>query len=79
VRVAVDRIEELAHVIFFMAVRDVLPESASRFVTRPWINIEGISLEPERWVREGLFAPKTKPRDYSALTSEIHTLFRASL
>jgi flavin-dependent dehydrogenase len=79
VRVAVDRIEELAHVIFFMAVRDVLPESAARFVTRPWINIEGISLEPERWVREGLFAPKTKPRDYSALTSEIHTLFRASL
>jgi flavin-dependent dehydrogenase len=79
VRVAVDRIEELAHVIFFMAVRDVLPESASRFVTRPWINIEGISLEPERWVREGLFAPKTKPRDYSALMSEIHTLFRASL
>ena len=76
VRTAVDRIEELAHVIFFMAVRDVLPERAALLAATRWINIEAISLDPSRWERDGLFMPKTKPRDCGTLTSEIEGLFR---
>lgn len=78
VRRAVDRIEELAHVVFRMAVRDVLPESAFLFEANTWINIEAISLDPEHWQRDGLFEPKTQPRDYSALMSEIGSLFRTA-
>lgn len=77
VRDVVDRIEELAHVIFFLAVRDVLPEAVDRFASQRWINTEAISLDPERWQREGLFAPKTAPRDYSALEDEIGRLLTA--
>jgi flavin-dependent dehydrogenase len=74
-REAVERIEELAHVIFFMAVRDVLPEKADLFKDRPWINTGAISLDPSRWEKDGLFEPKTKPRDISLLSDEIGRLF----
>ena len=70
-RDAVDRIEELAQVIFFLAVRDVLPETLARFGTNRWVNAEAIGLDPDRWERDGLFAPKTPARDYSALEAEI--------
>ncbi len=75
VRDAVDRVEELAQVIFFLAVRDVLPETLARFEGRTWINTEAISLDPARWERDGLFAPKSAPRDYTALEAEIGRLF----
>lgn len=74
VRDAVDRVEELAQVIFFLALKDVMPETLARFEGRPWINTEAISLDPERWERDGLFAPKSAPRDYSALADEIGRL-----
>jgi hypothetical protein len=75
IREAVDRIEELAHIIFFLAVRDVLPEQLPRFEHTRWINTEAISLDPDRWEREGLFAPKTAPRDYRRHEEEIGRLF----
>jgi len=74
-REAVDRIEELAHVIFFLAVRDLLPGEMTRFERSPWINTSAISLHPERWEADGLFSPKTKPRYIGALEQEICKLF----
>ena len=76
VREAASRIEELAQVIFFLAVEDVLPREAARFAQKPWINIEAISLEPERWEADGLFRPTTRPRDIGLLDGEIRGLFR---
>ena len=75
IREAVDRIEELAHIIFFLAVRDVLPEQLPRLAGVRWINTEAISLDPERWERDGLFRPKTAPRDYRRHEDEINHLF----
>jgi flavin-dependent dehydrogenase len=74
-RDAVDRIEELAHIIFFLAVQDQLPEELPRLASARWINTEAISLEPARWERDGLFAPKTAPRDYRRHEAEISRLF----
>ena len=74
VRDVVDRIEELAHVIFVLAVRDALPGSLQRLQAARWINTEAIGLDPDRWERDGLFSPKTTPRDYSALELEIGRL-----
>ena len=76
VRDVVDRIEELAQVIFFLAVHDVLPQTLHRFQGARWINTESISLDPDRWERDGLFAPKSAARDYSALEQEIARCFQ---
>jgi len=78
VREAVDRIEELAHVIFLLAVRDVAPEALPRLAATPWINTEAIGLDPSSWERDGLFAPKTARRDYSGLEREIARLLTAN-
>ena len=75
IREAVDRIEELAHIIFLLAVRDVLPAEAARVEQARWINTEAISLDPDRWERDGLFAPKTAARDYRRHEEEITRLF----
>lgn len=75
IREAVDRIEELAQVIFFLMVRDQYPEQMSRFGDVPWINMAAISLHPDRWDADGLFAPKTRPRDFSRLEAEMCRLF----
>jgi flavin-dependent dehydrogenase len=74
-REAVDRIEELAHIIFLLAVRDVLPDECARLESAAWINTEAISLDPARWQTDGLFAPKTAPRDYRRHAEEIGRLF----
>jgi 2-polyprenyl-6-methoxyphenol hydroxylase-like FAD-dependent oxidoreductase len=74
-RQAVDRIEELAIVIFHLAVRDVCPEKLSRFEANPWINTAAIGLDPSKWEEDGLFSPRTQPRDLSLLRNEIGRLF----
>ncbi len=75
-REAVNRIEELAHVIFSLALRDVLPGSLPEIEQgRGWINIAAISLDPSRWQADGLFEPRSSPRDYSAQAHEIERLF----
>ena len=76
IREGVDRTEELAQVLFMLAVEDVLPEKAHLFSHRPWLNIEGISLNSERWEADGLFQPKTRPRPLAPLDAEMRSLFR---
>ena len=76
-RESVARIEELAQVIFFMAIEDALPEHREYFGNSPWINIEAISLHPDRWERDGLFRPKTGARDLRELQGELSRLFVA--
>jgi len=75
-RNAIARIEEVAQVIFFLAVGDLFPDQLKQFEERPWINSTAISLRPEQWTKDGLFAPRSKPRDLTALTREISQLFR---
>ena len=72
-REAVNRIEELACVIFFMAVEELMPSQTARLPD--WINITAISLDPDRWEADGLFQPKTKPRDLTPLRTELERLF----
>lgn len=74
-REAIRCIEELAQVIFFLAVEDMLPEKLPLFEAEPWVNITAISLQPELWDAEGLFKPRTKPRDLGALDAEIRRIF----
>jgi len=75
IREAVDRIEELAQVIFFLAIRDQYPEKMALFENVPWINMAAISLHPDCWEVDGLFLPRTRQRDLSRMEAEICRLF----
>jgi hypothetical protein len=54
--------EELAQVIFLLAVEDTMPEQLAMFPANTWLNAWAISLDAERWEADGLFQPQTQPR-----------------
>ena len=59
-------VEQLAQVIFLLAVEDVLPEQWERFAVQrgsnfPWLNAWRLGLKPERWEAEGLYRPPRQP------------------
>jgi flavin-dependent dehydrogenase len=58
----VQRFEELAQVLFLLAVEDVLPEQFHRLSPDGWYNAWALSLDPSRWDEDGVFAPSTAPR-----------------
>jgi flavin-dependent dehydrogenase len=72
---SIDRMEEFAQVIFFMAVEDIMPEKMALFGEKRWINIEAISLDSNRWQEDGLFEPYSEPRDLGPLEAEIRKVF----
>ncbi|MET8625853.1 NAD(P)/FAD-dependent oxidoreductase [Kitasatospora sp. NPDC004669] len=80
VRDGIDRIEELAHVIFYLALEDALPEQLEAVRSRGWLNVSAMSLDPERWEKDGLFAPKSHPRldEVKVLEEELRRLYRDS-
>ncbi|WP_434599528.1 NAD(P)/FAD-dependent oxidoreductase [Streptomyces sp. A5-4] len=80
VRDGLDRIEELAHVIFYLALEDALPERLEEIRSRGWLNVSAVSLDPERWEQDGLFAPKSRARldEVKALEEELRSLYRTS-
>lgn len=67
--------EEVAQVLFLLAVEDTMPEQMYRFGTNPWVNAWRISLDPERWEADGLFAPKSAPRDLGPIREQIRAKF----
>lgn len=71
----VDRIEELAHALFILAVEDTMPEKMHLFEARPWLNTSALSLDSDRWEADGLFEPKTPPRDYTTIEQELRSLY----
>jgi flavin-dependent dehydrogenase len=70
-----DRLEELAQVVFKLAVEDVLPGELGNLPSPLWINPAKVSLDPTVWGDSGLFQPMSVPRDYSQLEGEIRSLF----
>lgn len=57
-----DYLEELAQVIFLIALADTLPEALAQLPSPLWLNAWGIGLDPKRWKADKLFAPTSKPR-----------------
>jgi len=60
-----DDCEALAISIFLLAVEDTMPEMLSKFPKSMWVNAWAMGLDPKKWESEGLFEPKTQPRDFS--------------
>jgi hypothetical protein len=73
-----DTIEELAQALFLIAVEDLMPEQLYRFPGGTWLNAWQISLDPERWEKDGLFAPESSPRDLNPIKDQIRAKFRVA-
>jgi flavin-dependent dehydrogenase len=54
--------EEFAQAIFLIAVADTIPEQLNQVVATGWLNAWAISLDPNRWEKDGLFQPRSQPR-----------------
>ena len=66
-----ERLEEFAQVIFLIVVKDVMPEKLDLFQEPVWLNVNAISLDPDAWEKDGLFEPKTEPRDLKHIERQI--------
>lgn len=74
-RLNMELVEELAQVLFVLAVEDVMPAYLEHFSGLPWLHAWCIGLEPETWQADGLFRPASSPRDLRALHQQIRSLF----
>jgi hypothetical protein len=63
--------EELAQAIFLLAVEDSMPEKLAEFPSPLWLNAWAISLNPDKWETDGLFRPKSVPRDLEPITEQL--------
>ena len=68
---SLEMFEELAQVIFRMALEDTMPEKLADFPESAWLNAWAISLNEQRWEKNGLFRPRTQPRDLQAMTQQL--------
>jgi hypothetical protein len=66
--------EDLAQVLFRVAVADCCPEDLPRLKGK-WLNAWAITLDPDKWEERGLFSPKSEPRDLSYLADPFFEMF----
>lgn len=75
-RFSLDTLEELALVVFLLAVEDARPESLPGLQERGRLEATAIGLDPSAWQDDGLFRPLSAPRDLTPLHAEIREIFR---
>jgi len=66
--------EDMAQVLFRMAVADCHPEALHR-IDGKWLNAWAIHLDPDTWDERGLFDPKSEPRDLSYIADQLNAMF----
>jgi hypothetical protein len=69
------KIEEFVQVLFYMILEDCMPEELKKIETPFWINPIAVSLSADLWERDGLFAAKGPPRDFSDIDRQIRSLY----
>ncbi len=65
--------EELLHAVFLIAVEDVHPEHLDRLKDVEWMNVQKLTLDPSKWESSGMFKPRTKPRPFRRLYTELRS------
>lgn len=78
-RANLELLEELAQVIFLLALEDTMPEKLEEFPSPVWLNAWAISLDVNRWERDRLFKPKSKPRDLRRVMSPLRGVLKFNL
>lgn len=72
----IELFEELAQVIFIIAVADTMPEQLNRVLSAGWLNAWAIGLDPDKWEKDGLFNPKSSPRDIGHILDPLQNIFQ---
>ncbi|NEO95239.1 MAG: FAD-dependent oxidoreductase, partial [Moorea sp. SIO3G5] len=73
---SLELLEELAQAIFLLAVADTMPEQLAQFSSTEWLNAYGISLNATKWEQDGLFQPKSPPRDLRRVMEPMGQVFQ---
>jgi flavin-dependent dehydrogenase len=73
---SIQMFEELAQVIFLMALEDTMPEKLAEFPSSVWLNAWAISLDDKRWESDGLFRPISQPRDLRPIAESLRKYLR---
>jgi hypothetical protein len=69
-RASLELFEEFAQVIFQIALEDTRPELLPKINEHPWLNAWAISLDASKWEADGLFSPKSEPRDLEVIKQQ---------
>jgi hypothetical protein len=64
-------LEEVAQVIFHLALEDTMPEMLSKVNSNSWLNAWAISLDVSKWEADGLFTPKSEPRNLNLIKQQL--------
>lgn len=64
-------VEEVAQVIFQLALEDTMPEMLPKVSSNSWLNAWAISLDPSKWEADGLFSPKSEPRNLNLIKQQL--------
>ncbi|MGB3184032.1 MAG: tryptophan 7-halogenase [Cyclobacteriaceae bacterium] len=70
-----DKLEELAQVIFYIALEDCNPQWLDRMPAPFWVNVWAVGLDPEKWEKDGLLMPSSQPRELIRLLNEMKALY----
>ena len=73
--ISIRKIEEFVQALFYLILEDCMPEELEKIGTPFWINPNAVSLSVDLWERDGLFAPKDPPRDFSDISRQIRSLY----
>lgn len=68
--------EEMAQVLFLIALEDTMPERLAGLPGPLWLNAWGVNLDPDRWEAAKLFEPDSEPRDLGPLRREVEAVLR---
>ncbi|GHO97469.1 hypothetical protein KSF_075170 [Reticulibacter mediterranei] len=63
-QLTLEYLEELAQIIFLMALNDIMPETLSHLPSPLWLNAWGVSLDTNRWTFDRLFSPASPARPF---------------
>jgi hypothetical protein len=64
-------LEEVAQVMFHLALEDTMPEILAKVSSHSWLNAWAISLDASKWEADGLFNPKSEPRNLSTIKQQL--------
>ncbi|AFW94563.1 MULTISPECIES: FAD-dependent monooxygenase [Nostocales] len=64
-------LEEVAQVMFHLALEDTMPDMLSKVNSNSWLNAWAISLDISKWEADGLFTPKSEPRNLNLIKQQL--------
>ncbi|MEH2163312.1 MAG: FAD-dependent monooxygenase [Nostoc sp.] len=69
--ISLELVEEVAQVIFKLALEDTMPEMLPKVNSSSWLNAWAISLDASKWEADGLFDPKSEPRNLDLIQQQL--------